>query len=214
MEQPSLLISPPNASFWLTPALANLYGLWTAEHLASERGLIDYVLRFANSEVDLDFLKDLPSSSDYDDLRQFREATREAEVNQEAQRRALLMPLLVSVLSDPRKARAQFLPAAEALLTRIEARPFLRRKRRGASLAYRAIIGDVAALYAFVAILLLDEGRGLGRDLRRCKLKTCGRFFLVQPGPGRPRSRFCDDKCHAREAADRMRRLRAARKPK
>jgi len=208
----------PDASFWLGPELATLYGVWTAEHLASERGLLEYALRFANGEADLDFLKDLPASSDYDELRRFREANREEEEKKAATRRAQLMPLLVGVLSDRGKARKQFLPAAETLLTRIEARPFLRKKRGGVSLGYRAIINNGAAFYAFVAVLLLDRRPGLGRDLRRCELKSCRRFFLVRHGRGRPQNRFCSSEhlrsAHDLEAADRMRRLRAARKRK
>lgn len=45
---------------------------------------------------------------------------------------------------------------------------------------------------AYALSLLLDYELSYGRDLRRCKLAGCGRYFLVRyPHKGRPANRYC-----------------------
>jgi hypothetical protein len=76
------------------------------------------------------------------------------------------------------------------------------------------------ALLGYLELLLLDKEQGLGAALCRCKLESCGQFFLEKKNArgGRPRRDYHDDKCmlevHARESTLRAQKSRKARKSK
>lgn len=51
---------------------------------------------------------------------------------------------------------------------------------------------SLEAILSYVFLLLLDSSRPYGHDLCRCRLATCGRFFLSpKPKTGRRRTRYC-----------------------
>jgi len=81
----------------------------------------------------------------------------------------------------------------------------------GGSAHHHDIVNDDSGLYAYVAMLLLDQG--YGRELRRCE--NCRNPFLVRPtaGRGRPQKRFCSKGCatdtHDSKSGERRRRARA-----
>ena len=54
------------------------------------------------------------------------------------------------------------------------------------------VINGLEAIYGYGVALLLDDERGLGTRLARCKAPNCGRFFLDLHPKGRPQQ-FCSD---------------------
>jgi hypothetical protein len=205
----SSAFTAPGASFSLTSAVSSLYGRWGDEHLSSERGLIEYALKFANNEADLassDFFRGMPASPAYDNLR----ALEKQEAEKIQRHRAPLLSLLARIVANRKDAVRHFMPAAEKLLTHVWTVSEVRRNHLHA----HRIIDDAAAFYAFIAILLLDEERGF--ELRQCEL--CRKFFLVRPTKGRRQKRFCGPEhlkeSHDQAAAGRMRKIRAKKQRK
>ena len=190
----------PGATFSLGPGVVPLYGVAQRGHLSSDRGLLEYVIAFANAKP-CELFPPLPESVDAD----IRSAQR-IEMESIENRQALFVPLLDTVASDRKRAAAQFLLAVKQLMsTHVWALPDV-----GGS-DHHYVINDDAGLYSYVAKLLLEESRGF--DLRRCE--KCRRLFLVRPtaGRGRPQKRFCDSECakatHDGQSGQRRRRSRA-----
>lgn len=74
--------------------------------------------------------------------------------------------------------------------THLSVRPVLLPRTRKGALAY-------------ALALLLDDDLPYRRELRRCQLDGCGKFFLVyRPPLGRPRDRYCTPE-HMQEKQDR-----------
>jgi len=197
--------TPPGATFSIAPPLATLYG--DLRYLTDERSLVARVVAFVNRGR-----KDLAPLDD--DAGDDQRAARQIEVQAINQMRPhLLIPLLHAVAADRQEAATRYRPVAEKILaTNVWAVPAARPS--GALYAHMILISP-GALWAFIALLLLDESRGLGKDLRPCE--TCAKLFLVKPtaGRGRPQKRFCHKRCaraqHDAGSAERRRRARARR---
>jgi hypothetical protein len=100
---------------------------------------------------------------------------------------------------DPKALKAMR-ATADAALDQVKVRTQLRMSERGALVhlhSYTAGGGD-GPLGLFLSFLL-DPDRRFGRDLRRCRLPDCGRFFFVPLGRkgGRIPS-YCPDTDHQR----------------
>lgn len=91
----------------------------------------------------------------------------------------------------------------------------------GFSVAYRTVATSRQAAFEYALVLVLGQ---LAGDLCRCRLPSCGKFFLVEPVKiGRPRREYCSDE-HREEffrqqSPERVKRSRErakarARKPK
>jgi hypothetical protein len=80
-----------------------------------------------------------------------------------------------------------------------------------AEVSYRLLARDGWAAITFAMTLFFDAKRTFGRDLCRCKLEDCGKFFFVKPlkKRGRPRRDYCTP-AHAKAAYDRQLRERVA----
>ncbi len=86
----------------------------------------------------------------------------------------------------------------------------------------RVGIGDFepTAPVAYALLLFLDAEKPYGRDLCRCKLKECGKFFfakLPKKGTGRMQREYCPDSnhrilAHRAAAPERVRKSRQKRK--
>ena len=87
----------------------------------------------------------------------------------------------------------------------------------GPSLRYFHKFSDIQTLVSYAALLVLDQTRPYGRDLCVCKLRSCGKLFMLKrPHSGRPRRDYCSD-AHMERAHNLARPLRGrskARKPK
>lgn len=111
-------------------------------------------------------------------------------------------------------------PAAALLASQCDnaaARVILSPYRRGGAIRYRVFAGDCGALFAFGLLLLLDPEYDFGRQLCRCRLEACRRFFFeIRGESGRPRRSYCCDEhmetIHAQTAARRVARSRARRR--
>lgn len=136
--------------------------------------------------------------------------------------RELWNTALSSILRDRAAAAATWLTQAESNFKKVWTLPSIGHQQNGAlSLDYDVILSDAAAFNTFVFLLLLDESRGFWRDLCRCKLQDCQRWFLARKPPtGRPRRDYHSEECmlksHAQGSTQRARRSRAnkARKVK
>lgn len=93
-------------------------------------------------------------------------------------------------------------------------RPTYLASRDGIEVHYRYYPVDLGAALNFVLLLLLDTARPYGRDLCRCRLKKCQRFFLAIRRPmGRPRRDYCSpEHLEASRAVTGVQRVQAYRK--
>lgn len=94
--------------------------------------------------------------------------------------------------------------------------PHFRQNATAMDVGYRFIARDLQSALWYVCALLLDDSTELGRNLSRCRLQECSKFFFAQPNPrGGPRRReYCSEEHmleqHGRDAAHRMARKRRA----
>jgi hypothetical protein len=122
-------------------------------------------------------------------------------------------------LAGDHRALRAMRATADAAVDQIKVRTQLRVSERGALIhlhSYAAGAGD-GPLGLFLSFLL-DPDRRFGRDLRRCRLKECERFYFVPPRRkgGRIPS-FCPDSDHQRRydaLAARKRAMNKRAKPK
>lgn len=78
-------------------------------------------------------------------------------------------------------------------------------------ISYRLLARDLPAAITYVMMLFMDSARPFGRDLCRCQLKECERFFwVVRQAAGRPRDTYCSQE-HMKEAHRRQVRERVAK---
>jgi hypothetical protein len=90
-------------------------------------------------------------------------------------------------------------------------------KRKGVAMELRCYPESLEAALAYIVALFLDNSRPYGRDLHRCKLDSCRRFYLVdRTAAKRPNTSYCCPEHGAEQnrldSAERQRRSRAARK--
>jgi hypothetical protein len=99
---------------------------------------------------------------------------------------------LETIRTDTRKARAELADEVRRAGERIAIRPSYILTNSGVEVFYRHFPADLEAAIGYALLLLLDPTRAYGRDLCRCKLAECGRFFLTLKRPtGRPRRDYC-----------------------
>jgi hypothetical protein len=133
---------------------------------------------------------------------------------------ASLREWLTEIVEDlPAARQSQAAKWASAINGRFVMVPRLGTRGGSSGLTYRVIAPlGIAIGYAFA--LLLDPTKKLGEDLCRCKYSKCGKFFFVERKPGQRRVRrlSCSPEhgglMDAEDAANRMARMRRARKHK
>jgi hypothetical protein len=112
-------------------------------------------------------------------------------------------------LTDRRKAMQAFLdckvpPNDLVPVIRVGHRLEPNKTGRGLSLRLHRYFRTSKEALDFAEMLLLDSGRSFGENLSRCRLPSCGKFFLARQNRkgGPPNRKFC---CadHRREAHDR-----------
>jgi hypothetical protein len=209
----------PNAEFALSDDAQYVYGDAADAALASERGLIEYAVRFANGEEEVGKRRTLEMPGKLRELlvEQVRlnpeggsgGARLNAELAEhiEARRAKLRRSLAAVCYWHKAGQRINVLDTnAEHYLRDVWALPTLRHKPN-LHLAPFWIITSASAFETFVNVILLDENRPLGASLRRCALDACPRFFLQPAQAGRPQ-RYCTDE-HAKVAHENGAKFRA-----
>jgi hypothetical protein len=90
-----------------------------------------------------------------------------------------------------------------------------RRQSRSLRVNWHYIPTSLEAVLSYAALLLRDDARGFGNDLKRCSLEACGIFFFSSDQSketGKPRERFCKkehmDQKHRSTSAARTRKWR------
>jgi hypothetical protein len=79
--------------------------------------------------------------------------------------------------------------AADSLIGRIAAIPVAAMTSNGLSVTYQIVGRDQQASLDYAFVLVLAK---FAKDLRQCRLATCGKFFLVDPNLGRKKQReYC-----------------------
>lgn len=65
-------------------------------------------------------------------------------------------------------------------------------KNKGISMEIRYLPRDLESALAFIVVLFLDDARPYGRDLSRCRLDSCRRFYLIdRSASNRPNTTYC-----------------------
>lgn len=99
---------------------------------------------------------------------------------------------LEAIRRKDKRARMNLANDIRCASERIVIRPTYVLSTTGVEVYFRYIPADLEAALAYVLMLLLDSTRPYGRDLCRCKLPDCRRFFLaIKPVIGRPRRDYC-----------------------
>jgi hypothetical protein len=86
----------------------------------------------------------------------------------------------------------------------------------GLGIKYRYRVNSLAPVLDYAVLLLLDRKRNFGKELCRCKLGGCGKFFLASRSTGgRPRTEYCEkahmEQAHKAAAAQRAENSRKSR---
>ena len=217
--------------FGLGGTIQDIYGTARAEDLTDERALIEYVLRFANGEEDTDRRQWSLETQRKRHEQHLQLTTRVADALARTSgelvperieaARIRLRDVLVSIHEDRQQALGD---SSATLLRGVWGLPVLRREPT-VHLSTAWVCTDINAFNALVSVLLLDAERPFGRDLCRCRLEGCGRFFILQKKstPGVPRRLYCSEEhmteahqrgANARTAKSRARRARKAKKSK
>lgn len=164
------------------PSLDFVFGARTKGAFDSERGLLEYTLRFVNSE----------------------ESPVEPDAAQVAARPLLQPDVLAGVRKDYRASLRQFVskfrsnrsaalrlvPEHLLVLRNIVMTP--RWEATGAHLEFWLLVESPDALRTVFLLMIADDSRPFGRALCQCRLKECRRFFLEQkPATGRPQRLYC-----------------------
>ena len=154
----------PEARYALGPAVLEMYGPVAAADIESERGLMEYVLRFANG--------DIGPRSDEADRRRWQLRENFVYIHNSGNG-AVLGNYMEVMLQDV------------WLLPVLDREPQVR-------LSTLWVVTEPRAFDALTAVLLLDQDRPFGAGLCQCRLPECGRFFLERkPETGRPQRRYC-----------------------
>jgi hypothetical protein len=91
-----------------------------------------------------------------------------------------------------------FVGYASNLLLLIEVKPVLVFGPHGYSIQhFRDFRGDLETLLSYVGMLLLDGTKPYGAALSKCRLASCGRFYLARgkEGGGRANRSYCSFEC-------------------
>jgi len=184
------------AEFALGGEIQYIFGLASGKNLASEEGLIDYALSFANGQEDpalRDMALALPSTGQPQPDPQFQTTMRDkyGPGQIEAQRTRLRSAL--SALCRKEQSVEMSGSGSEHLLRDVWPLPVLQRAPH-LHLAVCWVFLNVDAFNALVGVLLLDKERGFGRRLRRCELRDCPHFFMQPVQKGNPK-KYCSELC-------------------
>lgn len=203
--------------FCISPWVELLLGAPRPKAFDSERGLVEYALDVANGDADRSRMKDYlqhgrriqnvagsllnPAHLSVAVAKAKRPGERAAQVIDEQTAQTLrdaMCRMLERVSSNSSVAAATYfkvLSPPDGFLEEIWTLPSLRSSAGGrTNLDYNVIITSTSAFHIFVSILLIDEQRPLGRNLFRCKLESCTRWFLAKesgPDGGRPNKSYC-----------------------
>jgi hypothetical protein len=233
----------PGTLFSVNRTIELLYGAPRRSDFATDRGLVEYALRFANGRSNRSEMQRYVDLKDevikyasghainpaFAILAMVTGRRPDAAILAEtyavviAQLRAKLCELLSSVAHDRARAAADFLAAAAGAdpLGRTWVRARVVPGRTGLSRQYHVVLNAPADFTAFLSLLLFDESLNIGRNLCHCKLIGCDRFFLApKPNPkgGLQRRSYCKRahmlEAHALGSAERVRQSRQQRKHK
>jgi hypothetical protein len=133
--------------------------------------------------------------------------------------RAQLVARLEAIAGKNRNAWLDLANTIYRAGERIEIRPTFLVTTTGVEVRYRHIPADLDAALGYVLMLLLDSKRPYGRDLCRCKISECQKFFLaIKQKTGRPRRDYCTqahlDASRARTGVRRVQDYRRRQKAK
>jgi len=131
--------------------------------------------------------------------------------------RGRLEQQLEVIRADGKRARVELADQVRDAGGRIAIRPTYLMTAKGVQIYYRHFPLDLEAAIGFGLLLLLDPTRPYGKNLCRCKLKSCRRFFLaIKKTTGRPRRQYCSeehlDAARRETNLERVRRSRARKK--
>ena len=164
------------------------------QHPATETQLVDAVLALANgTDIALNGVLVPPAPEGFspteNDLWGDASGGWEAVWRQKLDElRSTLRGRLDLALTDPDRAAAEAIRAWQA--SRVQ--PVLRLAPGGLRLSAYYPLPGIEALCDLGLTLLLDLDRGFSGRLCKCRLDSCGRFFLVKPDTRhRPRTRYC-----------------------
>ncbi len=203
--------------FCISPGVELLLGAPEPKAFDSERGLVEYALDVANGDADRSRMKDYlqhgrripndagwllnPAHLSVAIAKATRPGKPGAQLIDEQTAQTLrdaMCRMLGHVSSNTAAAAATYfkvLSPPNGALEEIWALPTLRSSPDGkTTLDYNVIINSTSAFHIFVSLLLIDERRPFGRNLHRCQLASCTRWFLEkEPGPdgGRPNKSYC-----------------------
>lgn len=196
--------TPDEQAFTVGWQVGHLYGA-PRSSLGSERALVQYLLDIANGRTKPPLARAslegggtlLGTLAPAEALKIHTEDTRKARLEHQA--------FLARVIDDRVAAAEQFLKSDARVLNRVPVL-FDIHRGRGIELRPHAFLMQLATFDAYAYALLLDESKPFGSNLRRCKLSTCGRFFLVPPrkpgAAGRPNEHYCPGTDHRGRAHD------------
>jgi hypothetical protein len=177
--------------FRVNPSLPWIFGAGGRGAFDSERGLVEYVLRFVNDQ-------ESPAAPTADQAAEHPLRQPEALARLRDDFRAELQGL-VSALHKDRKAavKSMLLTAHRLALPSLAAMPRL--EGTALHLDYWAALDTPDDLRAFFLLLLADDGRPFGQALCQCQLyrkvpSGCSRFFLERSTAGRPMRLYCNRK--------------------
>lgn len=228
-----------SAAFSVGRGVELLYGTPADGAFESDRGLVEYLLAFANGDADRSELQRyiaddrvLRNAAGWANNPAYRllamesgkrparspKALRLVDEEIVAQRRVTLGELLAAVRSDRARASKRFQAAAANMLKQVWSVPRVRGS--DGALQHLVVIENSASLHAYATLLLIGP---MGSDLCQCTHEGCTRYFLVKrPETGRPQRLYCTREhmleAHAKNSTRRSMHSRAkhkaARKPK
>jgi hypothetical protein len=126
--------------------------------------------------------------------------------------RARLTRLIQALLDQSADAFYELLPLCAAALQALKLTPTVEWYARGVRLVVTKELVDETAVLNYATALLLDDTKPYGKALSRCKLASCGSFYLARKHPaGGPANRnYCSarhrSQAHESGRADRTRR--------
>ena len=174
--------------FVVAPPLQWIFGAATKGELDSERGLVEYALRFINGEESV-VEPDPAVASGHPVLQGLLDE--EALATKRSDYRASMRKFVLASRSN-RLAALRSVPEHLLASSQVSMMPEWQPAVR---LKFWVPVDSPDAFQALFAMTLADDSRGFGRALCRCRLKDCGRFFLEQkPAVGRPQRLYCSRK--------------------
>lgn len=92
-------------------------------------------------------------------------------------------------------------------------------EEREVSVKHQIIPENLEAALSYTLLLLLDSSKDYGRNLSRCRLPKCRRFFFIlRPKTGRARKKYCTtdhmNEAHKAKGPERVRKSRAKKRAK